>query len=279
MGLALLYGLAALSVLAGAFVLVLHLTTDPLVDVHAYYDAGQRLNAGQPLYLASADTRAAEFYRYPPLLAIAFRPLALLPFEVAALIWEGMLLAVTVLVAARLRRSRWAVLAACFLAIPIAWTLAIGQAQALVTFLLLIGSPWSVALAGSLKVLPALAAVYWVGRREWRQLGWFVGAAGVLVVVQLALEPTGTLAYLGFLSLDQVGEVNNFSPYAVSPLLWAAAVVVLTVVALRLAPTRWGWAAGVVLSVFATPRLLTYQLSSLLGGFLRPESRRRRDRD
>src|SRR5258705_683787 len=63
-------------------------TTDGLSDVHAYYDAATRLNAGLPLYDLSTDVNASEFYRYPPLLAIVFRPLALLPFEVAAGLWE-----------------------------------------------------------------------------------------------------------------------------------------------------------------------------------------------
>ena len=80
--------MAALIGLAiGANTLVLHLTTDPLADVRAYYDAGARLNAGLPLYEQPAGTNDAEFYRYPPLLAILFRPLALLPYEAAAAVW------------------------------------------------------------------------------------------------------------------------------------------------------------------------------------------------
>ena len=71
----------------GIETVILHLMTDPLADVHAYYDAGARLNAGLPLYDQPATTNEAEFYRYPPLLAILFRPLALLPFEAAAAIW------------------------------------------------------------------------------------------------------------------------------------------------------------------------------------------------
>lgn len=87
-----------------------------------------------------------------------------------------------------------------------------------------------------------------------------------LVAFQLALEPAGTLAYIGFLSIDQVGNVTNLSPYAISPVIWAVSTFVVFVVALRLAPTRFGWAAAVVLAVFATPRLLLYQVSTLLAG-------------
>ena len=60
---------AWLGTLIGFDTLRVHLQTDPLADVHAYYDAGARLNAGQPLYEQPAGTDDPSFYRYPPLLA------------------------------------------------------------------------------------------------------------------------------------------------------------------------------------------------------------------
>jgi hypothetical protein len=72
------------------------------------------------------------------------------------------------------------------------------------------------------------------------------------------------MAFVGFSSLEQVGVVNNFSLYAISPVLWVAFVAIGVVLALVLAPTQWGWAAAVTLSTLATPRLLTYQLMGLL---------------
>ncbi|TMC62288.1 MAG: DUF2029 domain-containing protein, partial [Chloroflexi bacterium] len=86
-----LFGAAVIGLLIGVNNVVLHVTTDPLADVHAYYDAGARLNAGAPLYVQAAGTNDPGFYRYPPLLAIAFRPLALLPWPLAAAIWETLL--------------------------------------------------------------------------------------------------------------------------------------------------------------------------------------------
>lgn len=38
---------------------------------------------------------------------------------------------------------------------------------------------------------------------------------------------------------------------------------------LHLAPTRWGWAAAVALSVLATPRLVSYMLMTLLAALRR----------
>ena len=128
--------------LIGIDTLVLHLRLDPLADVRAYYDAGARLNAGLPLYVQTATTDDPGFYRYPPLLAIAFRPLALLPYETAALIWEAFLIVLFVGTLVRLGlRNEWTWIVSGWLAAPIAWSLAIGQAQVAVTFLVALGAP------------------------------------------------------------------------------------------------------------------------------------------
>jgi len=265
-----LFAAALVGLLAGLGWLAISIGQAPLSDVHAYYDAAARLNNGEPLYAQAATTDEAAFYRYPPLLAIVFRPLALLPFAVAATIWELVVLASLVGLVALIRPGfrGWAL--AGMLTLPILWSVFIGQAQVPVTLLMAIGRPWSLALATHLKILPALAAIWWIGRRDWRSLGRFVGWTIGLGILQLALEPGGSLAFPGVFNLTQVGEVRNWSPYAVSPALWAILVAVGMAVAWRLAPTRWGWAAAVALSVLATPRLLFYQLTTLLAGLRAP---------
>jgi hypothetical protein len=269
-----LAGLAGFAL--GVQTIALHLVLDPLADVPAYYDAGARLNAGQPLYEQAAGTNDPSFYRYPPFLAIAFRPLALLPYGTAALIWEAVILAALALTIVRLgprRPATWVVLG--MLALPFGWSLVIGQAQVLVTLLMAIGAPWSLAFATHLKLFPALAALWWVGRRDWGSLArfgvWVVG----LGILQLALEPRATLAYPGFLATDQVGQVANVSPYIVSPWLWAALVVGGVGAAIRWAPTRWGWVLAVGVSVLANPRLLVYQVSTLAAGLRAPDDKAR----
>ena len=263
---------SVLGLIIGLDTLVLHLRLDPLADVRAYYDAGARLNAGEPLYVQPASTNDPGFYRYPPLLAIAFRPLALLPYETAALIWEAFLIVLFVGTLVRLGlRNPWTWIVTGWLAAPIAWSLAIGQAQVAVTFLVALGSPWAIALAGQLKILPLIVAVYWIGRRDWRAVGqvlaWLVG----LTLLSFVLEPTGTIAFIGFSDLGQVGSVRNMSLYEVSPLLWGAFVVVLLGAAFRFAPARAGWALAVAASVLVTPRLLMYQLSTLQAAVRPPD--------
>ena len=263
---------SVLGLIIGLDTLVLHLRLDPLADVRAYYDAGARLNAGLPLYVQTATTDDPGFYRYPPLLAIAFRPLALLPYETAALILETFLIVLFVGTRVRLGlRNEWTWIVSGWLAAPIAWSLAVVQAQVAVTFLLALGAPWAVALSGHLKILPVIVVIYWLGRRDWRAVGrfvaWFVG----LSILTFILEPAGTIAFIGFSDLAQVGDVQNRSLYAISPVLWGVFVIALLGLALRYAPTRAGWALAVSASVLVSPRLLLYQLSTLQAAVRAPD--------
>ena len=263
---------SVLGLIIGLDTLVLHLRLDPLADVRAYYDAGARLNAGLPLYVQSATTDDPGFYRYPPLLAIAFRPLALLPYETASLVWEALLVVLFIATLMRLGvRNQWTWIVTGWLAAPIAWSLAVGQAQVAVTFLVAMGAPWAIALAGDLKLFPVVVAVYWIGRRDLLAVGRLIAWLVALAVVSFVLAPAATIDFVGFSDLGQVGNVENRSLYAVSPLLWGVFVVVLLGLAARFARTRAGWALAVAASVLISPRLLMYQLSTLQAAVRSPD--------
>lgn len=261
---------ALVGILLGLNTLVIHLFMDPLNDLRVYYDAGTRLNDGLPLYdVAASDSFG--LYLNPPLLAIAFRPLALLPFEVAAAAWMTVLALALVLTLRRIGMRGPVLLALCLLAEPLAWTFTIGQAEPVLTLLLAIGAPWSVAAAGWLKLFPWLAAGYWLVRRDWRALRTFTLVVALLGVGQAALEPRGTLAFLQLTWLRPAFEVRNISPFAVHPLLWVVLLGVLVALLVRYGRTRWGWPLAVALAVLAYPRLLVYQLMSLLAAFGGPD--------
>jgi alpha-1,2-mannosyltransferase len=262
---------AGLGLVLGLMTFGYHLSTAPLADVEAYWLAGQRLNDGEPLYPPYLDVNGSQYYFYPPLLAILWRPLALLPFPAAAATWMAILLAAlaaTIWHVNARRPATWIGLA--ILGRPLGWALAVGQAQVLVTLFLALGSPFGVALAANIKLFPALAAIYWVGRRDWRQLRRFAVWMGALILLQVVLEPANSLAFLQATNLELVGEVQNLSPYAASPVLWAVLAVGGLLAAWRLAPSRWGWALAVAVSVLATPRLMLYMLSTLLAVLARP---------
>ena len=85
------------------------------------------------------------------------------------------------------------------------------------------------------------------------------------------LEPAGTIAFISFSDLGQVGNVENRSLYGFSPILWGAFVIGFLALALRFAPSRAGWALAVSASVFVSPRLLMYQLSTLQAAVRSPD--------
>ncbi len=117
-----LFAVAAIGGLLGFAMLMVQIEVGALRDVRAYYDAATRLNEGLPLYPAGADPDAADFYRYPPLLAILFRPFAKLPFETVAAMWQGVVVASLVGTIWRIgprRRSTW--IAVGLLSFPIAF--------------------------------------------------------------------------------------------------------------------------------------------------------------
>jgi len=257
---------AVVGVALGLETLVLHATTDPVHDLRIYYDAGARLNAGQPLYDADA-TDSEGLYLYPPLTAIAFRPLAILPFEVVAVGWELAMVAALTMTIWRAGVREPVVLAVAWLALPILWALSIGQIEPLVTLLLAVGSPVGVALAANLKVFPVLVAIYWLARREWHAVARLLLALAALLVVQAVLEPAATAEWLRLTWLRPAFAVRSISPFAIHPVVWLVFVAALAAIAVRSARTRYGWAAAVALAVLAYPRLLVYQLMSLLAAF------------
>ncbi len=269
-----LFALAVIGALAGIAVAWMHLLGDPLNDARPYYEAASRLNAGQPLYPEGLDANSNKIYLYPPLFAVVLRPLALLPYEWFALIWELVVVASFVFLLQRLgvrRRSTW--IAIGLLGVPIGWALAVAQAHVPMTLLMAIGQPWSIALAANLKLFPALLILYWLGRREWESAAAFLVWSALFVVLQLVLEPGGSFAYVQQLGVEQLGEagvLRNFSPYTISPALWLGLLFVGAAVTLLAARHRWGWAVAVTFASLAPPRLLVYMLTGLLAGLRRP---------
>lgn len=275
-----IFAAAVIGALAGIAVAWMHVVNDPLADAHAYYEAASRLNDGKPLYPVGMDPNGNHIYLYPPLLAVLLRPLALLPFEAFALIWELVVIATFVALVRHLgvrKRSTW--LAIGLLGVPIGWSLTIAQAHVPMTLLLALGQPWSIALAANLKLTPVLIAIWWLGRRNWEAFFAFLIWIVLFALVQVLIDFENTVAYFQNVGLDQIGAVRNISPYAQSEVLWIALVLAGALLALALARTRWGWPAAVALATFSPPRLLVYMLTGLLAAVREPRLAGERDPD
>lgn len=267
------FAAAVVGALAGVAVAVMHVLGDPLADARAYYDAASRLNAGEPLYPAGIDPNGNRIYLYPPLLAVALRPLALLPFEWFAVAWELVIIGSFVALVRYLgvrRRAVW--LALGLLGVPIGWALTVAQAHVPMTLLLALGQPWSIAVAANIKLFPVLIAIWWLGRRDFEAFFAFLMWSALLVLAQLLLEFNGSLAYFRSIGLEQIGEVRNLSPFVQSPEVWVALFIAGALVTLALARTRWGWAAAVTFATLAPPRLLVYMLMGLLAALRQPKA-------
>ena len=125
----------------------------------------------------------------------------------------------------------------------------------------------------NLKLFPALAAIWWVGRRDWPLARPVRVWLAVFGVVQLVLEPAGTLAFPAFLGLDQVGDVDE--PLARSVLAVAVGASRSSSGSSSPGGSRRRAGAGRRRSpsrVLATPRLLVYQLLTLVAGAARADS-------
>jgi hypothetical protein len=269
-----LFGLAVVGAAAGVAVAYMHIVGDPLNDARSYYDAASRLNAGAPLYPDGIDETTNQIYLYPPLLAVVLRPIALLPYELFALIWELVVVASFVLLVRHLgvrRRATWIWIG--ILGVPIGWCLAIAQAHIPMTLMIAIGQPWSIALAANLKLFPALIALWWLGRREFEAGAAFLMWSALFVLGQVLLEQDGSFAYFQQIGFEQIGagtDLRNFSPYVLSPVIWASLLAVGAIATLALARTRWGWAVAVTFATLAPPRLIVYMLASIVASVRQP---------
>ena len=228
-------------------------------DAHAYYVAW---SGG--LYEELPETRDA--YNYSPLFAQAIWPLTLLPWPVfcavlvgaagAGVLWLSRPLPPVLAV------GMWLFCLPEILSGNVFWLLAV---LTVVGFSR--GSPWCV--AAFTKVLPCLGPVWFLVRREWRQLAGFVAVSAALLGVSVAISPGEWVDWIDFLR-DSAGDSSGnvyltpltltFPLAARLPLALVVAVVAartdrrwLLPVAMLVASPVVGWGSFALLA--AIPRL------------------------
>jgi hypothetical protein len=161
-------------------------------DADAYWEAGERLRSGEPLYFSvPADPSDPTIYRYAPWFAWLWVPLTYLPYGLVMALWAALLVGAAIW----LVWPNWgspASVALSLLLLP--YLLAItstGNVQTLMLAGIAYGltSRWGpviVGMAASLKVWPLLYAAYW-----WRQpsrVALAVGVAALLILPALAYD-------------------------------------------------------------------------------------------
>jgi hypothetical protein len=249
-------------------------TTSIGADLATYQRAGEALwTTGDP-YAANAELPEDYRYRYPPLLAMVIPVLGWPPLWFTLI---GIATVVPIVIGYRVAGPPGLLPAALLIG---AWgqQLLNGNAQAFVVAFLVVvpftrgAGAIGLAVATMLKLHPALAVVWYVGRGEWRLLGWYAAAMAVLTLIQLPWIPEMISFYLN----DPVATetIPGMSLRSLGVVPWLGGTLVVGVAALWFARTRYGWLLATVLQLVALPRVLLVNLALLLAAPLPPREKR-----
>jgi alpha-1,2-mannosyltransferase len=156
------------------------------VDLHVYVLGGSALDRPETLYsFVYADQSPHEPlpFVYPPFAAMVFRPLTLLPFDVAGLLWQVAILVAMYgivrisqhLVGGGSQRAAMLWTAGLIWLEPVRIAFDLGQVGVFSTLAVLYAvysSRWWVSglligLAAGMKLTPAISGLYFVGVRRW----------------------------------------------------------------------------------------------------------------
>ena len=239
-------------------------TTSPGADLATYQRAADALwTTGDP-YAEAAGVPEDYRYRYPPLLAMVVPLIGWPPLWFALV---AIATRVPIIVGYRVSGPAGLLPAALLVG---AWgqQLLNGNAQAFVVALLAIvpftgaGGAIGLAVATMLKLHPALAVVWYVGRREWRLLGWYAAAMAVLTFVQLPWLGAMVRFYLADPAATET--IPGMSLRAIGIVPWIVGTAIVGGAALWFARTRYGWLLATLLQLVALPRVLIVNLALLL---------------
>ena len=271
-------------------------------DAIVYLAAGERLNAGHQLYALSPGDRPVGLkppywtvpLLSPPLIAVAFRPLALLPPDLGAYVWWiATMAAIAATLVLLLRRApiatSFAILA---LAIPIAYEIGVGNVNGLILFGAV--AAWVlarddrdvplgalVAVMAAVKVTPLALGVWVLARgRAATAISFVVTGLATLVVSVAGAGLQPHLDYLGIarqtnvggasdLSLAGIGRFAGLDPGVAALLPWIALVGgAAATIALRRRPA-FSYCAAVLTMVFGSP-VVNINTPTLLLALLAP---------
>lgn len=179
-----------------------------LHDYNAYYDAAQRLNDGQSLYI---DVQASRTYLYPPLLAQTLMPLeANLSFMDTAIVWVILnifcLMLATFTMASQMQSGwkQYFVWLLPLLFLPTLETFMSGQIVPIM-LVLIVGAMVAYKhdrplLAGGLlaiitwlKIYPIFIIGYFILRRDWRVVVSAFVVGIVLLMLQIGISGFGVM--------------------------------------------------------------------------------------
>jgi hypothetical protein len=240
-----------------------------LSDMDAYWSAALRVREGALLYPPLADPSAADVYRYAPWFAWAWVPLTYLPRALVETAWSLVLILATVAALRPLMRPTAASIGtAALIGSMLIWATSVGNVQPLMVAVLVHGidrrsGPLWVGIAASLKAVPIVYVLLYLGRREWSRVLATLAVAALLAA-PLLITPLGNYP---------AGPGDSQGPlWVLHPVLVASALALLAAFTIRLASQRSSYArllaVGTLLA--ALPRITLMDLSNLAVAIPRP---------
>ena len=188
-------GLVALATVGAALLLIVALTRWSVPsDEHAYWLAARRLIDGLPLYDPAATPVTPYAYWYPPVLAQALVPVALVLPSAGQLAWTVLMLGCLVWLAG----GRMLVALAFVVFLPVAvefWFRNIHLILA-VLVVLSVERGWLASVGASIKLSPGLGIPWLAARGRWRDAGVAILVGIAILAVSVALSPQAWLDWL-----------------------------------------------------------------------------------
>lgn len=223
------------------------------LDAYAYWS----LDLADLYGGAQGAVLGAGAFRYSPLIAQVFAPVAQLPWGSFLFLYEAMLLGTIVW----LGRRRWIPVLAILAFPPVAIELYYGNIHLLLAAAIVLGfrHPWTWSVVLLTKITPGVGLVWFAVRREWRSLGVALGVTAVLAAISWVSAPGLWSEWFATLAGNRAVATSNSLPIPLLVRLPAA-----------LALVAWGartdrrWTVPVA-ATLALPVLWIHGLAMLAG--------------
>ncbi len=255
-------GLVMLAALGATLLVIVAVTRWSVPsDEHAYWLAARRLVEGLPLYDPTATPVTPYAFWYPPIVAQALVPFAVILPELAfTAAWTVLMLGCLWWLAGRNVLVALALVAFPPVAVEF-WFRNVHLILAVLIVLAVRRAPALFAAAAAIKIGPGVGIVYLLASGRWRAGVTAIVVGSALLAVSVVLSPSAWGQFVDILLARGPGDVSSFLPipYAIR----AAVAVALAVVAARL-PDRYGEPLLVVAIVTALPTLWMTALSTLV---------------